>query len=174
MHGKFLKPASRNRFTALGLGTLILAAACTASVSEENKDVEVQQETVKIFDPELLALLPENVPGSELGWLSGRWVKSSEGCAGSTYMQASVSRSDLYLVTSPEPAKAESGVPVQGRARINPGERGFTYVTPPTWKDAYLRVKETGEGYVEVEFVEFAPAETRWNVTDTFSLKRCD
>lgn len=154
---------------------LVMTGALTAcSPAEPRRETNVTaSEKTKTFDPELLALLPKSVPGHELGWLSGRWVKSDQGCGGPSYMHTSTSRDGLHIMTASEPGKADSGAPVQGRASVNPGERGFIYVTPPDWDNAYLRMKEKDGGEIEVEFVEFTPEETRWNVTDTFSLMRC-
>jgi len=147
--------------------------ALPEAASRQDTHQNTSSKAASNFDAEMLALLPKPVPGHELAWLSGSWVKSDQACGGPSYFHASASREGLYVMMAAEPAKAKSGTTVSGRANVNPGEQGFTNVTPPEWDDAYLRMKPSSDGEVEVTFVAFVREETRWNATDNFILKNC-
>lgn len=129
----------------------------------------------KIIDPEVAALMPKSIPGHELGWLTGRWIINNSQCVNdkAVYIAFSAARDGLYTIAKPEPKNANSKTSVNGHAQVNPGERGFTYVTPPNWDDAYLRIKTNGQEGLEVEFVEFDRDGPDWKVTDTFTLQKC-
>ena len=133
-------------------------------------DVAEASDRKRDIAPELLALMPKAVPGHELSWLNGIWYEDCETSA--PYISFSASDEGLFALTGPE-AKAQAVPPVEGKASANPGERGFTYVTPPKWNDAYLRIKSKDERTAEVELVQFAPDELVWNVTKNFNLEKC-
>ncbi len=68
---------------------------------------------------------------------------------------------------------SQSVPPIKGAASVNPGDRGFTNITPPEWSDAYLRIKANNEQGLDVELVMFLPEETAWGVAREFTLETC-
>lgn len=147
----------------------------TIDLPEGEDNLSPAQEPT-IIDPELLALIPKSIPGHELGWLTGQWFKNNDQCADGKvpYIEFSAASDGLYTIADPEPIDVNIMTSVNGRADVNPGERGFTYVTPPNWDDAYLRIKLNEQEGLDVEFVEFDRDGPDWKVTDTFVLQKCD